>query len=59
MEGWCVELGLEGVAWEWRELSEITWHGVGTEKEGTGNKDLKKKRGGGGGQAGWRSGCLK
>ena len=57
-EGWCVGLGLEGVAWEWRELSEITWNGVGTEKEGTGNKDLKKRGEGGGGKLGEGVGAL-
>ena len=51
-EGWCVELGQEGVSWGgtvWNTLKR-----GGTEKTGEETKILK-----GGGQAGSRGGCIK
>ena len=52
-EGWCVELGQEGVSCESENCLKYPkreWKG----KEGRGNKDFKK-----GGQACSRGGCLK
>ena len=57
-EGWCVGLGQDRVAWGWGGAVWNTLKGGGTEKKGKGNKDFKKQ-GGGGGQAGSRSECLK
>ena len=55
-EGWCVELGQEGVAWGWG--GGTVWNtlkGGGKEKSGGETKILK----GGQEQAGSRGGCLK
>ena len=53
-EVWYVQLGQVGVAWGWRELSEIPLKRV-EQKRGDGKKDFKKS----GEQVGSRGGYLK